>query len=111
VPARAESSARRFSAKSGEIDCDEALFGKLRQLRRRLAAERGVPPFMVFSDVSLRHMACDYPATLEAFGRVHGVGARKLADFGEVFVAAIREHQESAPDAAGQEARKDGVGG
>jgi superfamily II DNA helicase RecQ len=55
-------------------------------------------------------MACDCPATLDAFGRVHGVGARKLADFGEVFVAAIREHVESAPRETGREAREDAQG-
>ena len=46
---------------SGEIACDEALFERLRQLRKRLADERGVPPYIVFSDVSLRQMARDYP--------------------------------------------------
>src|SRR6201999_3480182 len=43
--------------RAGEIDCDEALFDRLRQLRKRLADERGVPPYIVFSDVSLRQMA------------------------------------------------------
>jgi ATP-dependent DNA helicase RecQ len=74
----------------GEIPCDEALFERLRTLRRRLAEERDVPAYIVFSDVSLREMARAYPTTPDDFSRVPGVGAQKLRDFGEAFTDEIR---------------------
>jgi ATP-dependent DNA helicase RecQ len=77
------------TSKRGEISCDEALFEQLRQLRKRLADERGVPPYIVFSDVALRQMARDYPSDTAQFLRISGVGQRKLAEYGEVFLAEI----------------------
>jgi ATP-dependent DNA helicase RecQ len=76
----------------GEIACDEALFEKLRQLRKQLADERGVPPYIVFSDVSLRQMARHYPQNDSEFSRISGVGDRKLREFGAVFLAEIAAH-------------------
>ena len=58
----AEKSARR---RAGAIDCDEVLFARLRALRRKLADERGVPAYIIFSDVSLREMARKYPTNLK----------------------------------------------
>src|SRR5882757_1571502 len=58
--------------RAGEIACDELLFDKLRRLRKQLADERGVPPYIVFSDVSLRQMARNYPQDEKAFSRVSG---------------------------------------
>jgi ATP-dependent DNA helicase RecQ len=66
------------------------LFEALRGLRRTLAEERGVPPYVIFSDASLRDMARLRPTTLEQFREVKGVGEWKLQTFGERFVAAIR---------------------
>lgn len=76
----------------GEITCDEGLFERLRQLRKRLADERGVPPYIIFGDNSLRLMARNYPATETDFRRISGVGERKLGEFGAAFLAAIAEH-------------------
>src|SRR6266446_3656897 len=70
---------------AGEIACDEALFERLRQLRKRLADERDVPAYIVFSDVALRQMARHYPQTEKEFARISGVGQRKLQEFGAVF--------------------------
>jgi ATP-dependent DNA helicase RecQ len=81
----------------GEIACDEVLFGKLRELRKQLADERGVPPYIVFSDVSLRQMARFYPATDREFSRISGVGDRKLREFGTVFLGEIAAHLQSNP--------------
>jgi ATP-dependent DNA helicase RecQ len=69
---------------------DRVLFDDLRALRRRLADERGVPPYLIFSDASLRDMARLRPLTLEQFRDVKGVGDWKLETFGERFLAAIR---------------------
>ena len=81
----------------GEIACDEMLFGKLRGLRKQLADERGVPPYIVFSDVSLRQMARFYPATDREFSRISGVGDRKLREFGALFLGEIAAHLQSNP--------------
>ncbi len=81
----------------GDLACDEALFDCLRELRRTLASERGVPPYIVFSDVALRHMARDYPITLTDFGLIHGVGDKKLEEFGDMFTAEIEKYLEANP--------------
>src|SRR5438876_9692814 len=76
----------------GEIECDEALFERLRVLRRQIADERDVPAYVIFSDVSLREMARAYPTTKAEFGRISGVGQQKVRDFGEPFTTAIAEY-------------------
>jgi ATP-dependent DNA helicase RecQ len=76
----------------GAIECDEALFERLRGLRRKLADERNVPAYVIFSDVSLREMARNYPTTAGEFRRVPGVGEQKLKDFAEPFLSEIRAY-------------------
>jgi ATP-dependent DNA helicase RecQ len=83
--------------RAGEIACDEALFDRLRQLRKRLADERDVPAYIVFSDVALRQMARNYPASEREFARISGVGEKKLREFGTVFLAEIAAHLQSSP--------------
>jgi len=78
--------------RSGEIECDEALFAHLRTVRRTLADERNVPAYVIFSDVALREMARSYPTTPAEFRRIPGVGEQKLKDFAETFLAAISEY-------------------
>ncbi len=82
---------------AGEIVCDEALFDRLRRLRKKLADERGVPPYIVFSDVALRQMAHYYPMNRTQFSRINGVGERKLEDFGANFMAAIAAYLSTNP--------------
>ena len=71
---------------------DESLFEKLRELRRTFADQRNVPAYIVFSDAALRDMAVRQPTTEKDFLQVSGVGEKKLADFGEAFLALIRQH-------------------
>ena len=85
----AEKAARR---RPGAIECDEVLFERLRALRRQLADERGVPAYIIFSDVSLREMARNYPTNSAEFRRIPGVGEQKLKDFGEAFLSEIKSH-------------------
>src|SRR5439155_1388661 len=68
--------------RAGEIGCDEALFEKLRQLRKQLADQQAVPPYIIFSDVALRQMARFYPQSEADFARISGVGEKKLREFG-----------------------------
>jgi ATP-dependent DNA helicase RecQ len=83
--------------RAGEIACDEALFEKLRALRKQIADERGVPPYIVFSDVSLRQMARFYPQSEQEFSRISGVGEKKQREFGAVFMREIAAHLQTNP--------------
>jgi ATP-dependent DNA helicase RecQ len=76
-------------AKRGAIECDETLFERLRALRRRLADERDVPAYIVFSDVTLREMARACPTTTMEFSELPGVGQQKLKDYAAPFIAEI----------------------
>lgn len=83
--------------RAGEISCDEALFDRLRQLRRLLADERNVPSYIVFSDVALRQMARHYPQSKSEFSRISGVGDKKLREFGASFMREIVAHLQANP--------------
>jgi ATP-dependent DNA helicase RecQ len=83
--------------RAGEIAGDEVLFDRLRRLRKQLADERNVPAYIVFSDVALRQMARDYPASEREFARISGVGEKKLCEFGDVFLAEIATHLQTQP--------------
>ena len=72
-------------------DGDEVLFQKLRALRLDIARELGKPPYIVFSDKTLRDMVRVKPITDDQFLAVNGVGESKLKQYGERFMAAIRE--------------------
>jgi ATP-dependent DNA helicase RecQ len=81
----------RVEAESWE-GVDGALFERLRAVRLEIARSRGVPPYVIFHDVTLREMARVRPSTLEALLTVKGIGARKADDLGDLFLAAIRGH-------------------
>src|SRR5204863_6064265 len=82
----------KIEHRAGEIACDEVLFESLRQLRRRLAEERSVPSYIIFSDVALRQMARSYPASEAEFARISGVGEKKLREFGAPFLGEIASY-------------------
>lgn len=81
--------------RAGEIECDTELFETLRAHRKQTADAAGVPPYVVFSDVALRHMARDYPTNNTAFLQIPGVGERKLADYGPGFISLIAGYVEN----------------
>ena len=62
----------------------------LRDVRLRLARERGVPPYVIFHDTTLREMVERRPKTIDDLYEIYGVGAKKAADFGDAFLDAIR---------------------
>jgi ATP-dependent DNA helicase RecQ len=75
-----------------KLGADERqVFEKLRELRRRIADEEGVPAFMVFSDRTLRGMAQSLPKTRAALLEIHGVGEAKLDAYGDRFLKALKE--------------------
>lgn len=73
---------------------DAALFRELRKLRKQLAEEEGIPPYVVFNDATLLELAQFRPTTESEMLTINGVGYRKLERFGEVFLECIREHAE-----------------
>lgn len=77
------------------VDYDESLFEELRKLRLEIAQEIGKPPFVVFTDKSLIDMANKLPTTDHEFLDIHGVGQSKLVNYGETFMAIIKEYKES----------------
>jgi len=69
---------------------EEALYLDLKALRKRLADERNLPAYLVFSDATLQHMARFRPTTAEHLLAISGVGPRKLESYGEVFLELLR---------------------
>jgi ATP-dependent DNA helicase RecQ len=90
-------SEQRAKGGAGEIECDEGLFECLRAVRRKLADERDVPAYVIFSDVSLREMARAYPTTTSEFRRIPGVGEQKLKDFAKPFLSEIIDYLATNP--------------
>ncbi|MDD5937655.1 MAG: HRDC domain-containing protein, partial [Clostridiales bacterium] len=75
---------------------EERLFTTLKDLRYRLAQKEGVPPFVIFSNASLRDMAVRKPRSMAAFLQVSGVGETKARKYGPAFLPAIQGQEESA---------------
>jgi ATP-dependent DNA helicase RecQ len=75
---------------------EDSLFKELSALRKKAAAEAGVPPYCVFHDSTLREMCRSLPADLPALGAVQGVGQAKLEKYGSLFIEAIAAHTGAA---------------
>ena len=73
---------------------DEELFAMLKDLRKKVAKQHGLPPFVVFQDPSLEDMAVQYPITLEEMQNITGVGVGKARKFGEEFIKLIKAYVE-----------------
>ena len=82
-----------FEELQTEMAEDKTLFENLRLLRLKIASERCVPPYVVFSDKTLHQLAIVQPITYIAFGSISGVGTHKLESLGTIFVKAIREYK------------------
>ena len=83
---------RRATAEHDVAEYDAALFDKLRALRKQLADDMEVPAYVVFPDAVLRQMSAAMPRDRAAMLAIKGVGERKLAMYGEQFLATIAEH-------------------
>ena len=86
---RGPGAAAAISVEEGEPAPDLELFERLRELRRSLARERGVPPYVIFNDKTLLSMAGRKPRTPEELRAIKGVGDKKAADLGPAFLEAI----------------------
>ena len=91
------SPAVKKAARAG-VRGDPGLFEALRVLRKRRADERGVPPFVIFSDRSLQEMAHFCPTNDEEMSRISGVGNHKLASLGGIFAEAIARYLAGHPE-------------
>jgi ATP-dependent DNA helicase RecQ len=78
-------------------DVDHDLFDQLRAVRLRLARERGVPPYVIFHDTTLRELARVKPVSVEELSGIYGIGARKAQQLGAAFVDAIRVYTAGSP--------------
>ena len=96
---REKAAVRKRPRAAGDMPYDEALFDRLRALRKELADAEGVPPYVVFGDATLVGMARDKPADEEALLAIHGVGQVKLGRYGRVFLDAIGACGAAADDA------------
>ena len=81
-------------------EADNPLFAALRAKRRQIAADAGVPPYVVFHDSTLRGIAEARPRTLHELGQIQGVGAAKLERYGSAMLAAVAAEEEKADGAA-----------
>lgn len=74
----------------------EGLFDSLRQLRKQIADSKGVPPYVVFSDATLKEMAADHPINAQEMSLISGVGDFKLEEYGDVFINEIQKYLASS---------------
>lgn len=81
-------------------DYQEDLFQSLRELRKEMATEQGVPPYVLFSDATLKELSRYVPETKEDMLAVKGVGNKKYDQYGEAFLAVVRDWRSNHPDAA-----------
>ncbi|MFJ5749569.1 DNA helicase RecQ [Peribacillus frigoritolerans] len=89
---------RKEIKKVSSISADHGLFEELRQLRKELASKENVPPFIIFSDASLKDMAVKLPRTEEEFLEVKGVGMQKFERFGDAFLKVISQYVQAHPE-------------
>jgi len=78
--------------KKKKVPPSDALFEKMRLLRKEIAAREGIPPYIIFSDSTLRELTEKLPQDREAMLQVKGVGQVKMERFGEDFLQLIKDH-------------------
>ncbi len=79
-----------IKGKKAELEYNSALFALLRQKRKEMADEAGVPPYVIFSDKTLVEMAAYYPQSVASLLNISGVGQVKLRQYGEAFLDVIK---------------------
>ncbi|MFZ9549453.1 MAG: RecQ family ATP-dependent DNA helicase [Bacteroidia bacterium] len=82
------------SRQSGTISSDQQLFGMLKELLRKTAKAKGLPPYVIFQEPSLEEMSIQYPLTIDELTKIGGVGSGKAAKYGKPFVELIKAYVE-----------------
>jgi ATP-dependent DNA helicase RecQ len=100
--------ADKDAAKERPVDVD-ILFERLRLLRKNLADEQEVPPYVIFSNATLNQMAEQQPTDRKEFTKLSGVGAKKLEQYADDFIAIILEHHLKYPPAEPSESNSSRV--
>jgi ATP-dependent DNA helicase RecQ len=93
VPTKGETRQRSRAEAESWDGVDRTLFERLRGLRLDIARARGVPPYVIFHDATLRELARVRPSSVASLMTVKGVGARKAEDLGDIFLQTIRAHE------------------
>jgi ATP-dependent DNA helicase RecQ len=88
---------KKAALREGDVACDEILFARLRELRKKLADEKRVPAYVIFGDKTLRELARLYPTTERDLIGIFGMGDKKRAEFGKTFTDAIAGFLETNP--------------
>ncbi len=83
---------KSISSNNDDLDYDENLFEILRCIRKQIAEANSIPPFIVFTDVSLKEMSTYFPLNVESMLHISGVGVNKLEKYGNAFISAINEY-------------------
>ena len=89
-PTRQKSSGRTSHVSTEDV-LDTELYERLKELRKRLAEERNVPAYIIFSDAVLIAMVAEQPQTAQELGKISGVGPKKLALYGDAFLAVLND--------------------
>jgi ATP-dependent DNA helicase RecQ len=87
-----ETPSEKNKAAKNAVPSDEGLFARLKELRKKIALEEGLPAFVIFPDASLKDMCNKLPVSLVQFSAVKGVGPSKLEKYGEAFTDLIRKN-------------------
>lgn len=91
---KAEDEEKELSVSGGGNAYDEALLGLLKALRKKVAKEKNLPPYVIFQDPSLEEMATTYPTTQQEMAQINGVGMGKVQKFGRQFIDTITRYVE-----------------
>ncbi len=94
--AKARKSERKRNTTQFNKEADTRLWNALRDCRKKLAEEQGVPAYVIFHDATLADMVERQPQSLEQLGRITGIGVRKLESYGEAFLDVILEYSQPA---------------
>ncbi|WP_042357033.1 DNA helicase RecQ [Bacillus rubiinfantis] len=89
---------RRETVQVQQVSQSDPLFESLREVRKQIAARENVPPFVIFSDASLKDMCAKLPLSSDEFLQISGVGEHKLQKYGSEFIQAINRYSEEHPD-------------
>ncbi|MGP7815847.1 DNA helicase RecQ [Niallia sp. 01092] len=89
---------RKEQVVANKLAEDNVLFQHLRSIRKKIAEEENVAPFIIFSDETLRLIAANEPATMNEFSNIKGVGELKLKKYGEIIIEAIARFRSSYPE-------------